>query len=155
MNLHAKFPSICPICNQPINEGDAIMWEPGQKARHPACVDTHQENQAVAKKTMDAQNIDIKDLLGPAEMTKYECERCGNVIEVPKSYKEQIMTECPADEGGCGRPSMFKRINDEPKTIKDKEDIAPPEDNAEVIEDIKELDQIITTLKKLSQQTLL
>lgn len=37
MQITAKFSSICPCCNQPLEAGSKVEWQKGQRARHIAC----------------------------------------------------------------------------------------------------------------------
>lgn len=37
MTITAKYPSVCPCCNQRIQPGTTVEWTKGSKARHVAC----------------------------------------------------------------------------------------------------------------------
>ncbi len=37
LTIAARFPSLCPWCDERIAIGDVVRWRPGEQAQHPEC----------------------------------------------------------------------------------------------------------------------
>jgi len=82
--MQAKYASRCPECGDYIEVGDAIVWEPGQKARHAACCDPPDEP-------------DVDDSAEPGEAEEPRTSTASRPVFPQPTVRKQVDLDNPQD----------------------------------------------------------
>ncbi len=125
--ITAKWGSICPECEEPIEEGETVLWKKGEKAIHPGCQSGGQMRPA-AKKEKPAALIVSRD------------KARARLKEVEEYLRDAIPDSEPAKK-------------DAVDVIRTLWVAAGDADSEEKIEDLRKIAEVIGRLVQLTKRT--